>query len=206
MQPALRYAAEEWGAPELDAIADHVARLSGDPVDEPGAGPGERDGYEQHEELGAWQHDDVAGVLAELFDDALPGDTCRPWTAERVPVLAALAVDQRLTDYHRAWAVAYLVAVATAGRRRADGPENADERAARAAVAAAVPDIAARADDSELFGFLAAALALACPEAGAAALAGRAARRWAGQLPIVPELLFDELFRATGSGVELGQA
>src|SRR5689334_15983888 len=114
--PALRYAADDWGAPELAAIAGHTARLSGHdfPEDDEPGGSGEFEEYDQHDELGAFRDDDgVAGVLDDLLDEALHRDTCRPWTPERVPLLAAIAVDTRITDLHRARVVAGLYRIAT---------------------------------------------------------------------------------------------
>ncbi|HEX8005425.1 MAG TPA: hypothetical protein VF482_03255 [Trebonia sp.] len=37
--------------------------------------------------------DDVAGLLAELFDGAMHQGTCYPWTASEVPLFAELAID-----------------------------------------------------------------------------------------------------------------
>lgn len=164
----LRYEPREGGPAELEALAEVTGEAG-------------REAYDQHDELGAFQHDgDAADVLADLFDEALHRDRCYPWTAERVPVLADLAVDDRLSDRHRALVVHHLFRVATVGRRH--GAETADTLAARAAVAGAVPRIIARASDFELYAFLAAALAAACPEAGGWPVEGlrELARRYAG--------------------------
>ncbi|MFI5934004.1 hypothetical protein [Actinoplanes sp. NPDC051494] len=137
-------------AEELAAIAD----LAGRPDEE-------REGYDQHDELGAFQHDGtVLDVLADLVDEALHRDRCYPWTAARVPLLAALAVDERLTAHHRARLLLDLYLIATVGRRHDE--ESADTIAATAAVAGELPRILARTGDSALYARLAAALAEAC--------------------------------------------
>jgi hypothetical protein len=122
--------------------------------------------------------DDLDSLLGDLFDAAMHQGTCYPHTAGTAPLFAALAADDRLCDFHRAWLLLDLYLIATVGRRdlcamadelRALGTpavETPDAAAARAAVAAALPALAARWPvESELGRFFLAALAGACPEA-----------------------------------------
>ena len=147
----MRCAALDGGAAELDAIAGHTARQRG------------------------------ADFPLDLLDEAAHRGECYPWTAARVPMLADLAVDERITDYHRSAVLLGLYAIATADRTRPAGP-TPDAEAARAAVAGELPRLAARRGDSELYGYLGAALAAACPEAGAWPVGEleELARRWKG--------------------------
>jgi hypothetical protein len=126
-----------------------------------------------------WHVDDVEEMLGELFNATLHQDTCDEYTASMVPLYVALAVERRLSDYYRAWALLDLYSIATVGRRGlcadAEPPhvrgwqrteERPEETAAREAVAAALPDLAARVrDEAPLTRFALAALAAACPEA-----------------------------------------
>lgn len=161
--PGLRYVTtKSRGRSEVLAVAEVAQRL----------GFGEISGLMD-------DYDHVAGLLGELFNWAMHQDTCYPETASFVPLFTNLAVDDRLTDYHRAWVMIDLYMIATVGRRRltfsADGlharglpaDEGPDESAARTAVATALPVIAAQAGESELTRFVCAALSAACPGAAA---------------------------------------
>lgn len=202
---------------EAEAARLRVLALEAEPVREqrsvPSAPPltcgGERDGREQvlviaehvRAQLGPEGDefadcldddglDDVGEVLGDLFNDAMHQGTVYPHTAGMVPLFAALAAEDRLSDRYRAWTLLDLYLFASVGRR--DLCETADSAHAlgeprteamealdaRAAVATALPALAPRwADESELGRFFLAALAAACPESAGplkAAMAGLA--------------------------------
>jgi hypothetical protein len=161
----LRYTARSGGRSEVLAVAEVARRIA---TDEAPVG------------LDASDCDDVTELLGDLFDEVLHQDSCYPWTAAGVPLIAVLAAEERLTDYHRAWVMLDLYMIATVGRRRlartADAlhalgkpaTETPDVVAARTAVAAALPALIARwPTESELAQFMLAGLAAACPEAAA---------------------------------------
>ncbi|GAA2047764.1 hypothetical protein GCM10009839_61290 [Catenulispora yoronensis] len=92
------------------------------------------------------------GFLRDFYNDILHQDTCGPQTVDGVPLLAAIAVDERVPPQHRFDAVKLLFSIATvSGRHEAqnwpDTPPHADprsEEAARAAVQQYVPELLAR--------------------------------------------------------------
>ncbi|MFC9473095.1 hypothetical protein ACFTS5_13015 [Nocardia sp. NPDC056952] len=90
--------------------------------------------------------------LGDFYDGFLHQDTCQPHTAEGVPVLAALAVDDRVPPQQRFRAISLLFSIATVADRRLgdcwpDTPRYADpgnEDRAREAVRSCTPDLLAR--------------------------------------------------------------
>ncbi|MFF2522690.1 hypothetical protein [Streptomyces liangshanensis] len=96
--------------------------------------------------------DDDGGFLADFFSEILHQDTCLPGTADGVPLLAALAVDDRVPARFRFTVVDLLFRTATVtDRRRAESwpaaPRHADagsEARARSAVRVHTPDLLAR--------------------------------------------------------------
>ncbi|WP_127503353.1 hypothetical protein [Actinoplanes solisilvae] len=115
---------------------------------------------------------DAGALLEVLVDGALHQGFCYPHTAAAVPGFVALATDERVGDYQRAWILVHLFSIATVGRRDlcrgADTQVEAPEAvAARRAVAGALPRLTGRWDDESEGGkFFLAALVAACPEAG----------------------------------------
>ncbi|QIQ03628.1 hypothetical protein [Streptomyces liangshanensis] len=96
--------------------------------------------------------DDDGGFLADFFSEILHQDTCLPGTADGVPLLAALAVDDRVPARHRFTVVDLLFRTATVtDRHRAESwpaaPRHADpgsEARARSAVRVHTPALLAR--------------------------------------------------------------
>jgi hypothetical protein len=90
--------------------------------------------------------------LGDFYNEILHQDTCQPGTADGVPLLAALAVDDRVPPQQRFEAIDLLFSTATvAGRYLADywpnTPRHADpesEDRAREAVRSCTPDLLAR--------------------------------------------------------------
>lgn len=90
--------------------------------------------------------------LSDFYNDILHQDTCGPHTAEGVPLLAAIATDDRVPARHRFDAVDLLFDIATVSERHLaqcwpDLPPHADaasEEAARTAVHAWVPELLGR--------------------------------------------------------------
>ncbi|MFC4072564.1 hypothetical protein [Actinoplanes subglobosus] len=162
--PALKHLVTTRGAAEVAVIADVTQRLATESGDDTVW-------------IEASADAEVDDILGDLLNEALHQDHCMPWTAARVPLFAALAADLRVTDFHRAWLLADLFDIATVGRRHlasATGEtqarglpsaETPDTLAARAAVAAVLPTLAACNSDSELTRYMRAALGAACPEA-----------------------------------------
>jgi hypothetical protein len=151
--------------------------------------------------------DGVGDLVAAIADEAFPQGTVVPGSAEAVGPLAALAGADGVSDYYRAMALLVLFQIGTAGRRRlayqADAPvpggENADEVAARTAVARVLPGlISGGVGRSELAGLVLAALSAAGRAAGAGPPAGldRIAGRYArtARTPVVA------LIRAVADG------
>lgn len=99
------------------------------------------------------EHDwDDRGFLSYFYNGILHQGTCWPTTADGVPLLAAIAVDDRVPPRHRFDAMDLLFDIATVSdRRRAEcwpqQPPHADpvsEEAARTAVHEHVPELLAR--------------------------------------------------------------
>ncbi|MFF3123762.1 hypothetical protein ACFVRD_15695 [Streptomyces sp. NPDC057908] len=90
--------------------------------------------------------------LADFYNEILHQDTCQPDTADGIPLLAALAVDDRVPARHRFQAVNLLFNAATVAERHlAESwpatPRHADpdsEARARIAVQSCTPDLLAR--------------------------------------------------------------
>jgi hypothetical protein len=123
--------------------------------------------------------DDVSRQLGELFDAAMRQGNHFPQDAELVPLFAALATDERLVDVDRAWVMLDLFLFASLDRRHSyatddsqyalgePSTEAAEAVAARQAVAARLPALAARWDvEPEVGRFVLAGIAAACPQAG----------------------------------------
>jgi hypothetical protein len=151
--------------------------------------------------------DGVGDLVAAIAEEAFPQGTVVPGSAGAVRPLAALAGADGISDYYRAMALLVLFQIGTAGRRRlayqADAPvpggENADEVAARTAVAGVLPGlIGGGVGRSELAVLVLAGLSAAGREAGAGPPAGldRIAGRYAGtaRIPVVA------LIRAVAAG------
>ncbi|QNS02380.1 hypothetical protein [Streptomyces xanthii] len=97
-----------------------------------------------------WKDD--SGFLGDFYNDILHQDTCRPDTAAGVPLLAALACDDRVPARQRFNAVELLFCAATVAERKSAGcwprtPPHADpdsEHRARKAVQSCTPDLLSR--------------------------------------------------------------
>ncbi|MFE1560026.1 hypothetical protein ACFW6V_34170 [Streptomyces sp. NPDC058734] len=97
-----------------------------------------------------WTNDSF--FLGDFYNEILHQDTCRPGTADGVPLPAALAVDDRVPPQQRFEAIVLLFRTATVADRRLadcwpDSPRHADpesEDGAREAVRACTPDLLAR--------------------------------------------------------------
>ncbi|MFF3091830.1 hypothetical protein ACFVRB_43400 [Streptomyces nojiriensis] len=97
----------------------------------------------------AW---DERTSLAEFYNEILHQDTCQPYTAEGLALLAALAVDDRIPARHRFQAVDLLFRTATVAERHLAEtwpatPQHADpdsEARACKAVQLHTPDLLAR--------------------------------------------------------------
>ncbi|GAA1966797.1 hypothetical protein [Catenulispora subtropica] len=95
---------------------------------------------------------DDRGFLRDFYNDILHQDTCDPHTADGVPLLVAIAVDDRVPPQQRFDAVELLFDIATvSGRHEAESwpntPPHADPRSeekASAAVQAYLPELLAR--------------------------------------------------------------
>ncbi|MGW0665292.1 hypothetical protein [Streptodolium elevatio] len=98
-------------------------------------------------------HNDT-DFLGDFYNEILHQDTCSPYTAAGVEVLAWLAVDDRVPAPHRMGLVDLLFSIATVGERQAaecwpDGHPNADpvsEARAREAVETITGPVSARWD------------------------------------------------------------
>lgn len=90
--------------------------------------------------------------LADFYNGILHQDTCQPRTADGVPLLAALAVDDRVPPRQRFRAIGLLFGIATVADRHLadcwpDTPQCSDpgsEDRAREAVRSCTPDLLAR--------------------------------------------------------------
>ncbi|MGW0409440.1 hypothetical protein ACWDZY_33345 [Nocardia sp. NPDC003246] len=87
--------------------------------------------------------------LGDFYNEILHQDTCQPRTADGVPLLAALAIDDRVPPHQRFRAVGLLFSIATVADRHLadfwpDTPRSADsasEDRAREAVRSCTPDL-----------------------------------------------------------------
>ncbi|MFL9683717.1 hypothetical protein [Streptomyces sp. KL110A] len=90
--------------------------------------------------------------LGDFYNEILHQDTCQPGTADGVPLLAVLAVDDRVPPQQRFEAINLLFSTATAADRHLadcwpNSPRHADpesEDRAREAVRSCAPDLLAR--------------------------------------------------------------
>lgn len=97
-----------------------------------------------------WTDDSL--FLGDFYNEILHQDTCRRGTAHGVPLLAALAVDDRVPPQQRFEAIDLLFSTATVADRHLadcwpDSPRHADsesEDRAREAVRSCTPDLLAR--------------------------------------------------------------
>jgi hypothetical protein len=132
--------------------------------------------------------DDPFAVIETLHDKAMHQGTVRPHTAAAVPLLAAFATAEGISDHYAADAMNLLLQMAVAGRAALFRPENADEAAARAAVERVVPALpAGRCELTDfVLGALAAAAGIAPPPGVDAIAAGYPARKPAVDLLHAP--------------------
>jgi hypothetical protein len=167
--PPLAFRATPDEQAETAAIAGRMTAVEGEPGD---GEPGDEAGDDEWDDEWA----DSGEMLGVLFREAMDDGTY----AEVVPIFVALATDDRVGDRYRAWVLLDLFMIATAGRHdlcvladtwRALGRpqvEAPEAVTARRAVAGSLGKLLDRWDEeSELGRFFLAALAAACPAAGA---------------------------------------